>query len=142
MLEEVLRLIDVFWEERLIEHIVHPGDRMKKQMKISTCGGLMKKIHEYMQMIVAKSFEIAALDVKGAKNNSIFGDVTNKNEDSKRVIKKIYDRYVEVVIEGSFKYFQKVCNTLGVLQPPYMTAIDVEEWYHECLVEEEMKECC
>ena len=95
-----------------------------------------------MEKIAVKSCEIGAMEIRVTKNNSIFGDVTNKNQDSKQMVKKIYDRYMEVMVEGSFKYFQKVCNTLGFLQPSYMITIDVQEWYNECVAEQEMKECC
>jgi hypothetical protein len=114
LLEEALKLIDELFAFRLVDRIARPRDMDAKQKDIDRFGVRMRLLHEKMYRIRNELTESRPTENQ-YRNKSLVATATNFNQvDWKKYIRLIELRYTEVLMEGSFKHTQRICELVGL----------------------------
>lgn len=96
ILQEVLKILEQLFEARLVERIARPIDRKVREDQIEKYGAKLEALHEKLGKIKSEIIEMAISDNGNARNKSVFGEVTNKPSDWRKIIRSIESKYIEV----------------------------------------------
>lgn len=144
ILQETLKLLESLFEARLIERIARPSDRKVREELIERYGNKLEELHLKLEKIKKETAELGALETGTANvgKKSVMGEATRKPGDWRRAIRSIEGKYIEVLVDGSYKFFRKVAASLQLGQSRNMELINIEEWASTCLDTRQGDICC
>lgn len=93
----MLKLLEQLFEARLIERIARPIDRKVREGHIDLYGGRLEALHDKLKRIKAEIIEITYSDAGNNRNKSVFGEMTSKPSDWRKIIRNIETKYIEVI---------------------------------------------
>lgn len=70
--------------------------------------GKMESLHNKLERIKFEIGERAQSENGNTKGRSVLGSATHKPLDWKKTIRAIENKYIEVLVEGSFKHYPKL----------------------------------
>ena len=96
ILQESLHLIEFLYKFRLIEKIARPIDKRVREEKITEYGERLGDLHDKLMKIKNEIVEMNYNDSHNPKK-SVFGEITTKPTDWRKIIRNIEAKYNEVV---------------------------------------------
>lgn len=93
----MLKTLEQLFEARLIERIARPLDRKVREGHIEQYGARLEQLHDRLKRIKAEIIEITYSDAGNNRNKSVFGEMTSKPSDWRKIIRNIETKYIEVL---------------------------------------------
>jgi hypothetical protein len=93
ILQECLNVLEYLFKFRLIEKIARPSDKKAREEKIQEYGEKLAELHERLGRIKSEIVELTYNDNPNNKNKSVFGEMTNKPSDWRKIIRNIEAKY-------------------------------------------------
>jgi hypothetical protein len=85
----VLKILEQLFEARLIERIARPIDKKVREGHIEQYGGRLELLHDKLKRIKTEIIEITYSDTGNNRNKSVFGEMTSKPSDWRKIIRNI-----------------------------------------------------
>lgn len=92
ILQDCLNILEFLFKFRLIEKIARPIDKRVREEKITEYGERLTELHDKLGKIKNEIVEMNYSDSNGPKK-SVFGEITTKPTDWRKIIRNIETKY-------------------------------------------------
>lgn len=116
---------------RFIERISRPVERRIKEEIVEKFAGKMEHLHSLLEKIKCQLLKKKSLSHKGYKDQQDPESTTNQQINWKRYVKKIERKYVDIFIEGSFRFYSNL-NEQNKFSYRLRT-YNITNWSYNCL---------
>lgn len=96
ILQDCLNILEFLFRFRLVEKIARPIDKKVREDKLTEYGERLADLHEKLAKIKNEIVEMTYNEGNNQKSKSVFGEITSKPTDWRKIIRNIEAKYNEV----------------------------------------------